>query len=439
MQKVDLLFRSTFRHLGGDALWLSLGHLVSRSALTVSAILVARAYGTSEFASYAYFQMTVVLFGTYASFGLGIAASKFFAEVSREDHEMLPVAPLRTLLAVGVMIPLFSFAVVLLLPSHYLTGGLAISRLQLAFGVAVVAFSVIPAGAVLGLGRFKESALVSVASAFIMISGTHAAGLIEDFKVALASLIFSLGLLALGNLLIVVRAVGLGRLMQKGEGIGRDLRRIFAFAVPMLLASLVSATGGWILGRSLLSTTGDYAFAIYSIGLQWLSLALIFPGMIARASWPKLIQHVRDGAGRVVWRLVEDGVKLSVGAAIVMCCVGTIASPLILSLYGDSYRVEGWYLGAFMVAAVFASAASTFGYAIVAIDQHWRWFVLNLIWISVLLLVAWQFIGLGAWVGPISFGAAGIVLSVSSGVAWRRGWLKRTWVAMPLRGEEATV
>ena len=68
------------RVLAKNAFWALLCHVLSRGSLMLAAILLAREFETSSFAAYSYFQLTISMLATYAAMGLGVAASRFFAE-----------------------------------------------------------------------------------------------------------------------------------------------------------------------------------------------------------------------------------------------------------------------------------------------------------------------------------------------------------------------
>jgi hypothetical protein len=76
--------------LATNAVWSLLSHLLSRGSLMVAAIILARALPTPAFAAYSYFQMTVSMLAAYAALGLGVTASRYFAEVGHEQPDAPP-------------------------------------------------------------------------------------------------------------------------------------------------------------------------------------------------------------------------------------------------------------------------------------------------------------------------------------------------------------
>jgi len=105
------------RALATNAVWALASHVLHRGSLMLGAILLARSLPTGDFAAYSYFQMTVAMLTTYAAMGLGVTASRFFAEYGHQRDGA--AAPLGTLLALSFGLAAVAFLVILLLPGAW--------------------------------------------------------------------------------------------------------------------------------------------------------------------------------------------------------------------------------------------------------------------------------------------------------------------------------
>lgn len=410
------------RALATNAFWSLLSHVFSRGSLILASIFLARSLATPIFAAYSYFQLTVSMLAAYASMGLGITASRYFAEVGHDRPGDQP-PPLGMLCLLSLTISAAAFALVIALPAPWINAGLEVPQWLLAAGVACTALGVIPGGAILGLERYREATIISAVSGALMLlaawwAAQHQASLIAMLAVTIAAL-----LQAVGQFAIVVRVVGWGRL-RIAAGMHRcDLHRVFRFAGPMLLVSLMAASGSWLVGRIILHMSGgQYAFSLYSIGLQWFGLALVIPGMISRVVLPRLVRTSEEIAGSNSKRLVHHGAMLATIAAAGMTLVGALFGPWLMMLYGSHYDPGRWFVAAFMGAAILSAPANTLGNAIVARDGQKSWLVVTCASFLTLVMAALIATRLGAWSGALAQ-AVGAMTLVALGllVAKRKG------------------
>lgn len=401
------------RRLAKSALWSLLNHLLSRGSLMLCAVLLARAFAPAEFAAYSYFQLTVFMIAAYASMGLGVSASRYFAEVghARDDGR---APPLGMLTALALAMALGGAVLVGLVPGRWLDAGLGLPRWLLAAGVFWAAVGAVSSGAVVGIERFRAACIVSAISTAAMVAGTLYAARIGSVHAAMATLVGALALQALGECAVVARELGRSGLSQHFRFRRADGRRVVDFAAPMLAVSLLYSSGSWLLGRLILERDGgQVAFALYSIGLQWFSLALVLPAMLARVVLPRLVRQGAERATPAQARdLVRKGAAMATLAAAAMAIAGLALGPWLLDLYGGQYQASRWFIGAFMVAAVITAPANMIGNAIVVNDGQRRWLLLTIVWAGVLLAVGAGAGGIGIWTGALAQATAALVLTV---------------------------
>lgn len=178
----------------------------------VAAILVARVFSPNEYAEYSYFQITAAMISTVSVMGLGVTASKCFAQ------SVLGPAPVGAVLALGACLAIITGIVVCIIPAGWFGAELEVSSPLLALAVAALISGVVPTGGIIGLQRFKSAAVVSGVSGAATLGGTLWAVNAESLDFALIAFIVGALLQAMGNLAVIIHVVGPEVLVSK-EGL----------------------------------------------------------------------------------------------------------------------------------------------------------------------------------------------------------------------------
>tara|TARA_R110001592_G_scaffold85363_1_gene252202 strand:+ start:5960 stop:7204 length:1245 start_codon:yes stop_codon:yes gene_type:complete len=392
----------SIKALAGNAAWSMFAHLMGRGSLIAATMILSNKLITSDFATYSYFLLTVSMLSAYAALGMGVTASRYFAEVDVVSDEKLQ--PLGALWLLSIIIGAIISLVIFLLPTTLISGGLNLPSWLLALGVFVLITGVVPSGGILGLEQYKKYAFFSSLAAVILIVGVL--NLPESNIVYIAILLFiaSMAIQSLGSSIVVLKKVGFKRIYSTCALNKSSIVSIFSFAGPMVLVSLMAASGSWLVGRIILSgESGEYQFALYSIGLQWFSLVLFIPGMVSRVILPRL---VRDAASKIKSKgltLTTQASFLAAVAAVFTATAGSLLSPFILELYSNEYRVNAWFLIFFMIVAIPASPANTLGNAIVSQNGQWKWLLATFFWFICLVVASLLFVSFGALAGAFAY------------------------------------
>lgn len=414
---------SSRRELGVNSFWSLLTHVLWRGSLMAASVILARSLRTSDFAAYSYFQLTATMFATYASLGLGVSASKFFAVAGHERADERP-APLGTLVVLSVGLSAVLALVILVMPRSLLNVGLGVPVWMIAIGAASVALGVVPNGAILGCEKYAQAAMISAVSGGIILAGTLWAGLQHAPIAAMACFVIGSLVQAGGQFWIAGRTVGWGRMSVGLRPRRADVTHIVAFAGPMMMVSVMAGTGSWIVGRLILSgVSGAHAFALYSIGMQWFALTLLLPGMVSRVLFPRMIRVSRDSSEEPA-RLTRSSMQLATLAGFGVFLVGAVFSPLLMRVYGSGYSVSGWFIAVYMAAGLVNAPLTTLGNSIVATDGQRAWMWITIAWFAVLVLTALVTLSMGAagWTGAIAQGLSNSTqLFIAAAYARRRG------------------
>lgn len=381
---------SSFARPGGkittDFVFAALSQVLGRGALILASIVVANFMTAESFSTFTFFNLTVAMIATFSMLGLGVAASRIFAESAAkldgdkrcEARSVLLLAFCSALVAVGVLHAL---------PHTWLDGDVTLSRPVLYGSVIAITLNGVLMGALSGRGEFAWMALGAVAGLLVLLAGVGAAVHFASIDVAIWSVLASMMVqvcLFWARLLPILRA-------EPGSKAPLfDLKRaanVIQIAGPMFVTSLLVGTVFWVLGRALVGLEGGVAeFAKYAVGLQWFAFILLVPSITTRVFFPRIVQaslNDSDTKRRLV--LTNAGANFLVAGA-----VGGLAllfGERLLGLYGNDQVADVEVFSLFVLAAVVASPVNGLGNALIARDPGpRRWLLLQVGWCLVALI-----------------------------------------------------
>lgn len=368
------------RLLATNAFWSLVSHVLHRGSFMLAAIFLARSLDPEGFAAYSYFQMTVAMLSTYAAMGLGVTASRYFADFECADNKNS--APIGTLLVLSSAMAVAAFMLVLLLPQAWMQAGLPVPTWLIALGVSVTVAGVVPGGGILGLEKYREACVVSLLSGSIMLGMAWLAAMQHSPTLGMWGIVAGMGSQVAGQSLLILRTTGWEAIAGSCRWTLSELRELAGFAGPMSLVSILAGSGTWIVGRLILADGGEREFAAYSIGLQWFALGVLLPGMVSRVILPRLVR-TSDASAK---RLVRTGVAMALLPALVMAAGGLLLAPWLIRLYGGAYVYFTYVIPAFLGVAVLSAPINTLGNAILARNGQVAWLCLSVLSFAVLLL-----------------------------------------------------
>lgn len=418
--KLDSARSHSLAFLATNTFWSLVSHVFARGTLVIASMILARSLDTAGFAAYSYFQLTISMLTTCTAVGMGVTASRYFAEFAGRKNGGSP-PPLGTLWLLSVFMAFLAGCIVLILPSSIISPDLAVPRWLMAFGVVALSLNVVPAGGVLGLEQYRSAAIISALSSIITLAIVFNAATVNSPAVGMAAIVAGGCIMFFGQSVLIFRNVGLP--MLKNTVSRKKLASILSFAGPMFAVSILTAVGSWLVGRIILSgSEGEYSFSLYVIGMQWFSLAMLLPGIFSRVIFPVLIRlSVAEGSqseNRGVTLLRKTSL-LSVGIALVMTLLVAFCSQIIAGFYGSNFSSASTVLVMFSAIAILSAPATIIGNALVAKDNQRLWFFFTLVTSILLVTLCYATIDLGVWAGVIALMTSSGVLTLLAFMAAR--------------------
>lgn len=385
--------------------FLLVGRVAALAVTFVSQVLVVRYLTKDDYGAFAYALSAVAFVQPFLALGLDLADTRFFALYDERDDRPrlagLIALEAGTVLGLGALLV---GAVVGLRGA--LTGTLtsdpqSVHLLALLIGIAPAqAFDTLA----LDLFAIFAGARTVFLRRFVLAPGLRLVALVVVMGGHLGVTALAIGYLAAAVAGSAVFIPALGRLLRHID-VGGHLRRrrfvvpareVFAFALPLLSASLVltlsTTLGAIVLGHSR-DTSAVAAFRAVQpvatlVTVVHTSFAVLFQPLAARL-------HARsdpEGLSTLYWRTVSWLTVLSFPVAALCIC---FAQPVTVTLFGERYASSATYL-AILAAASYVQAASGFNGATLQIVGRLGYLMTSNVIVCVfavvanILLVAWE-------------------------------------------------
>jgi O-antigen/teichoic acid export membrane protein len=397
--------------LARGAFWSLAGTAISRGLTLVSSVLVARMLGKEGFGQLGIIQTTIGMFGVFAGFGMGLAATKHVAEYRSEDPQragrIIVFMELVTIVASSVVLGLLICSARFLaqhtLAATQLAPLLLLGGLLLPFS----ALNGVQTGSLSGLEAFRTIAkvnlLTGVLSLPFIVLGAYASGITGAV----------LGLIAsqMANCFLTHQAV---RREAKRFGISlrlatsaQDWKLLRDFSLPAVLSNSVGWGANWACSAILVNQANGYAqMGLVNVGNQWRAALMFLPGLLLNATLPMLASE-NKGSSQNFGRALGLAHKLISMLVVPITLVLMLASGWILNLYGHGFRDGRAALVHLLAAAAISAVSSPAGSAIVATGKMWLSVALNMSNAAVFVSLTW-------WLAPTR-GAEGLSLAFFAG------------------------
>lgn len=397
------------RRLTSGAFWSLVGALISRGLNFLAFILVARYLGKVSFGELGIIQSTAAMFQVLAIFGVAGTVTKFVAEFRKIDTaktgRIIALSSLFSLITGTVMGTLFFFAAPWLsdnvLNRPELTPALKISSAMLFFAAWMGAQT----GALAGFEAFKKISLVNLIAGLISFPLILGGAYVGNLLGAVWGMSLAMGFNAFLNSLALIKERKKWAIPFNIKGVKNELKIIWQFSFPFMLAGLLWAPVIWTANAILVNQNDGYAeMGLFNAAHQWFLLGLFVPNIIGKAIFPVMAERIGARDYSAVKAIIFNGVKYT------FLILGGFSIPLaifsknIMALYGPNF-VIGWpVLMILGFSATFAGSQSMMGNAILAINKVWFHLIFNLIWGILYITFAYLFINNG-------FGADGLAIS----------------------------
>jgi O-antigen/teichoic acid export membrane protein len=367
--------------------------VASQILALAASITVARLLGSAVFGEFGMIRSTAMTFGSLATFGLGLTATKHVAELRTGDPERAGrIIILSGLFAActGVLMAIVLYLAARPLAQHalgapHLAGLVRVGSLLLALS----AINAAQAGALAGFEAFrtmtKVSIVVGVISVPVLVTATYFAGLPGAIWGLIINLIVSV---LLTHVALRGAAAKAGVPLRYATCL-REWRVLWSFSLPTALSNLLAAPATWICHALLVNQAGGYAeMGFFNAANQWRMAILFVPQRVCMIVLPVLSSLAGEGRIREYRRTLRAGVLLSTGLATAAAVPVALLSFWIMRAYGQDFTSRSSALVLLAASAVFMSAAVVGGQAIISLGKAWYRLVVHGMWSATMLIGA---------------------------------------------------
>lgn len=379
--------------MAGGAIWSLAGSVITRGVSLAYSIVAARILGLEEFGALGVIITTVGMTQMLAGMGLGITATKHIAEFRRVNPlragRIIALCELSSLLFGLVMsillIVLAPWLAVKVLAHPNLARPLVISSAMLLLGTLTGA----QAGTLVGFEAFKTvarvNAIASLAGIPFMIAGGYVGGLNGFLWGMTAPLVVQL---VLNHIALRRVALDCGVPIVIAE-CWQERHILLGFSLPAFLGNITAAIVNWTCATMLVNSSNGYReMGIYSAAFQWYNVLIFLPGVIGQVALPMLSERHGDLDPKRVLEILKKALGINAIVVLPLVVAGWIASPLIMSIYGEGFRGAGLTLAITVTIAGLISLEMPLVDLIASTGRMWHIAFMNLGWAVALIALS---------------------------------------------------
>ena len=404
--------------LAKGTFWSIAGTGISRGLMLVSTILVARILGQIGYGELGIIHSTIIMFGVFAEFSVGVTATKYVAEFRQDDPDRAGrIISFSNMLATvtGSFMALILYVLAPWLAEHSLVAPHLDSVLRI--GSVMLLFSALngaQTGALAGFEAFRTIARVNLFVGLttfpILVGGAYIGGL-EGAAWALA---INMGINWFLNNIALRNEAKRHNIFISFKGCWNERSILWSFSIPTVLSGIMYGLVNWICNTMLVNRPDGYGeMGIYNAANQWYAVMLFLPGMLGSVLLPILSERLGQKETKQSEKLIISTIKINAVLVIPLIVLGGIASPYIISLYGDGFRGEWPTLVVALITGGLLAVQFPVGYALAAAGRMWINFAMNVGW-GLIFIIATLFL--------IDFGSLGLASARAVSYVFHLAW-----------------
>lgn len=405
--------RVTQRLLNGIS-WSVIGSIAVFAAKLLTSIVVARLLGKASYGAFGVITSTILLFATFAGFGLGMTGTKFLAE-----HKACPqvsgrivglIFTISVILGLALSLSIYIFAD--LISNHALNDPKLTQELRIgsSFAIFIVLFNA-QVGILTGFEEFRQLAVVSTIEGVSLFICTF----IGAYYFGIPGAISGFGIASFLAFIFCTNAVL--RYCRKNKILPRltfgalESSVFWRFGFPALVVLILPQIFTWTTRIILAYQPNGYAeLGLLNVGFAWSAVISFLPRQISKPALPILTNLYSDGNLTEYRRILNWNVLFSLGATILLVLPIVLFSKVIMGFYGSEF-IDSWLVLVLMSIA-FGIGSITISFRDLIASQGTMWVQAghSVIWGIVLISLSYQFRTWGASGVAIAFVAAYILL-----------------------------
>lgn len=378
----DIFLRLKSSPLFRDSFWAVLGNIIEKGLSLISGVIVARLLTKEIYGEYGVLKDSLLMIGTFSSFGLAYTATKFIAEKHTKENTDLPgvyaihiTSTIITVIAsaiVGVLSFIYSDLIADLINISHLADFIKYLSVAIVFN----ALNAMQIGELSGFGAYKKmsinNALIGIVTFVTTIPLTYYKGL----QGAILALLIANIARFIVNRFTLKDYIPLFFRLDK-RTILSTFVDISSFSLPIALQETLYSLSHWTMMLIMIKMSDFGEIGIMTAANQWAFVLLFVPGTLKNVSLAYLSKTNNDlGENRGILKTL---LAVNFAMTFIPFIIFVVLSRWICSLYGDSYDGLQMVYVAVLGAAVVNSLANVLSSELMAYKQNWYLFAYRLL------------------------------------------------------------
>lgn len=361
--------------LAQDSFWAVGGNGIANGLFLLAGIAIARLLGKDLYGEYGVVKTTMFYSATFATFGLGITATKFIAQYL-QGNRAATLSIIRDAQRITLCFSLFLAAILFVgapwLADYLHAANLSLSMRMLSCIIVFKALSTTQQGILSGLHAFREAGINNLLSGLAMLLLSAPLTYLFGLRGALSSLLLAQVLLFLVNYRSIRRVCHRDFVdADPGESqVGALLRFSFPIALQESSFTLCSWLGIMVLTK--FATVGDVG--IFTASLQWNVIIMLIPQLLTNV----VLAHLSETSGATHSALLKRLLLINFVCSLLPFIVVYPASPLIAAFYGHEFGSMIAVLHILLFDALIYSITTVFKSELIATGHNWLLFGIRL-------------------------------------------------------------
>ena len=385
--------------------WTAVVAVVVSASHLASSVIAARLLGLEEFGKFSIIRSTAIMMANIAAMGIGVAATKYVAELRNTTPErlgrILGLCSSITIVTSG----LFALALLLLAEeiattsfnSGQLAGQLRISSIYIFF----VTLNEYQNGVLAGFESFAKLARINAIQAvgsLLLIS-------VLAFLWGLTGAAWALGLSGVLNWYLnrleIRKQLAKYQIAPTYQGVFQEKAVLTNFALPVAFSGMIGAVTVWGCNAFLVrQPEGMAQMAIFTAAGSFRSLVMFVPGLLIRVATPILCNLVGEKNYSASSRVFKINVLISALVSSGVAGVIIWMAPELLALFGKKFVGGAEVASLVAIVSIVEVMANTLYQPLLAYGRIWWQVRVILCWSLILTTVTYLTVG--------NFGALGL-------------------------------
>jgi O-antigen/teichoic acid export membrane protein len=349
------------------AFWSVMGTGIGQALGLFATVICARLLGSALYGQLGIVLTTVNLFATVASVGLGVTATKHVAEYRRHDPRHAG-----RIIAMSSMVSAVSgsaIAILLIVLAPWLSRSTLKAPLatELQLGALMMLFAAVngyQTGTLAGFEAFKAQAVLNTIRGVFAFPAIVTGVVLGGLRGAMIAYTATSAVTFLIHEIAIRRQCRLHSVPLSYRVDKADLRLLWSFSVPVLIASFSFTPAVWWTSAKLGTSAGYAQLGIFNAALQWQLLVMFFSNAVANLGLPTLSAVLPERSIEKYKQMLKVNFLLTTMLALVLAVPVGLAAPWIMSLYGHGFASGATTLRLICLATVLSAANTSVGSAI---------------------------------------------------------------------------